>query len=615
MARIGVFVCWCGRNIAGTVDVGAVAEAMRGYPGVVLAQDYTYMCSDPGQSMLRDAVAEHRLTGVVVAACSPQLHEPTFRDASAKAGLNPYLCDMANIREHCSWVHIQGQATTEKAIALTRQAVERVRHARPLQPVAIPVTRRALVVGAGVAGIQAALDIARSGYEVVVVERKDGVGGRMAQLSSTFPKLENARYLLRPRIVQLLRHPRIRVLTNSELVQLEGYVGNFKATVQRHAAPEPSGRVGGGGWRKDADHLNHEVFPAGPPAAEESFEIDVGAVVAASGYGLYPLESIPEYGAGAHPDVFTSLQFERLLRGAQGGQLRRPSDGRVPKEVVFIQCVRSRDRERGVPYCSRICCMYTAKQATLYKQLVPDGQAYVFYIDIRVHGKQHEEFVQRAIEQHGVMYLRGRVSRIFAEGDRVMVWGADTLAGCNVEIPADAVVLANAMVSRPGARDLAKRIGISCDEHGFFTEAHPKLRPVETNTAGVFLAGTCQAPRDIAGTVAHASGAASKVVELFSSDKVERAPEISFVDEGRCIGCFACREVCPYRAVGEKEIRDREGALIKRVADINRGLCQGCGVCAATCRSRCIDLDGYTEQQVHAAIGALFAGGDGGAHV
>ena len=600
MARIGVFVCRCGRNIAGTVDVAAVADALAGHPGVEHSEEYTYMCSDPGQLKVVQTIAEQRLTGVVVAACSPQLHERTFRIACQKGGLNPYMCDMANIREHCSWVHPAEPATTEKAIELARATVEKVKRSRPLKPIRIPVNRRVLVIGAGIAGIQVALDVARGGYEVVLVEREASVGGHMARLSATFPDLERARFLLRPKLAELLSHDNIWLMTNREVVELTGFVGNFKATIKTRprSGPEP-----------ELD-LSDEVFPRGVDRQrqESTVEVEVGAVVPALGYDVYPLESIPEYGSGSIPNVLTSLEFEQLLRTSEGRELRRPSDGAVPREVVFIQCVRSRDREHGMPYCSRICCMYTAKQAMLFKQRVPDGQAYVFYIDIRAQGKDDEEFIRRASEQHGVMYLRGRVSRIFPQDGKIIVWGADTLSGMNVEIPADAVVLALAMTPARGALDVARMLGVAADDYGFLTEAHPKLRPVETSTSGIVRAGACQSPRDIGSCVAHASGAASKVLELFSARHLEREPEIAHIDEKVCAGCFDCREACPSRAIEILEIRNRRGEVVDTVARVNDGLCQGCGLCVATCRSGAADLEGYTDSQLFSQIRALGAG-------
>ncbi len=595
MARIGVFVCRCGRNIASTVDVEAVSGAVRGHRDVVHCEVYTYMCSDPGQAKLREVIGTEKLTGVVVAACSPQLHEKTFRNAAAEAGLNPYLCEIANIREQCSWVHPEKDAATAKAIDLTLISTQKLKHNRPLTPITIPVTRRALVLGGGIAGIEAALDISRCGYEVILVEKEPFVGGRMASLTAIFPSLESPRYLLRPKVAQLLRDPKVRVLTNSQMVELEGFVGNFKARIRRR--PPAAGHG-----------MGMAAFPLAAidtVAEEETIEVAVGAVIPALGSSTYPIAEISEYGSGSHPNVLSSFQFEQLLRAAEGSDLRRPSDGKIPNDVVFIQCVRSRDREHGKPYCSRICCMYTAKQAMLYKQRVPDGQAYVFYIDTRVHGKEHEDFIRRASEEYGVLYLRGRVSRLFPAADKIMVWGADTLSGRNVEIPADLVVLATAMLPGRDITEQARLLSIATDEHGFLSEAHPKLRPVETDTAGIFLAGTCQAPRDIAGTVAHASAAAAKVLALFSSRQLEREPEMARVDESRCVACLACAEVCPYRAITAREIRSRTGELIRLVAGVNEGLCHGCGLCVATCRSRSLDVDGFSDEQVFAEIAAL----------
>jgi heterodisulfide reductase subunit A len=598
VARIGVFVCCCGRNIASTVDVEAVAEALADHPGVVHSEVATYMCSDPSQSTFQEIIHDKELDGVVVAACSPQLHEGTFRMAAAKAGINPYLCEIANIREHCSWVHPESEATTVKAIELARIAVEKVKRDRPLEPFSIPVRRRALVLGGGIAGIQAALDVARAGVEVVLVEREPVVGGHAARLTTTYPHFESARSLLRPKVAQLFREPKIRLLTSSSLDSLTGFVGNFTAKITTSESR----------WTEETERLRDEIYPVWSPADEPepgTIEEHVGAVVAATGFDLYPVGSVTEYGGGEISDVVSSFDFERLLAAGNGSGLRRPSDGSVPKEVVFIQCVRSRDKEHGVPYCSRICCMVTAKQATRYMQLVPDGQAYVFSIDVRAHGIEHEDFIRRASEDHGVLYLRGRVSKVFQRNDKVVVWGADTLSETNVEIEADTVVLATALTARDEAVDVARSLGVSCDPHGFMSEAHPKLRPVETSAAGIFLAGACQSPRDISGTTAHASGAASKVLELFSSPRLARDPEIARVDANHCVGCLDCRAVCPYGAISAVAAAGSPDDAEAHVASVNAGLCQGCGLCAATCRSKSIELEGTTEQQLYAEVEAL----------
>ena len=661
IGRIGVFICHCGTNIADTVDVEKLAENLRRYPGVVHSVDYTYLCSQPGQDLIKEAIAEKGLDRVVVAACSPSLHEATFRRASEEAGLNPYRCEIANIREQCSWVHEDRVEATHKAERIIKAVVEKVRLDEPLTPLKVPLTRRALVIGGGIAGIQAALDIANSGYEVVLVEREPSIGGRMAQLSETFPTLDCSQCILTPKMVEVGRHPNIELLTYSEVLEASGYVGNFKVKIlkkpryvivekctacgkcakvcpvvvpnefdrglsSRHAIDIPFPQA-----VPTAYYLNEEsclgLFPlvcdkcaracdAGAidyDMQPEIIECEVGAIVVATGYELYPAEQTRSLGWGKHADVVDGLEFERMLSatGPTGGEIRRPSDGKVPKEVVFIQCVGSRDPEGGLPYCSKICCMYTAKHAMLYKHKVPDGQAYVFYMDIRAGGKGYEEFVQRAIEEDGVLYLRGRVSRVFQEDDKVIVWSVDTLSGKEIEIAADLVVLATAMVPSQGAMDLARKLRIATDEYGFYSEAHPKLRPVESLTAGIYLAGAAQAPKDIPEAVAQASGAAAKVCGLFSSAELSREPLIAVVSRlpppvfSSCTGCFLCEKACPYQAIEREEIKDKKGNVLKVAARVNEGLCQGCGTCVALCRVKAIDLQGFTNEQVLAEVLAL----------
>ncbi len=663
MARIGVFVCHCGENIAGTVDCAKVAEAMSHIPGVVHSVDYKYMCSDPGQRLIRDAIQQQRLTGVVVAACSPRMHEPTFRRACAEAGLNPFLCEMANIREHCSWVHEKSEATTQKAIDLVRLMVEKVKRNRQLQPITVPVTRTALVLGGGISGIQAALDIANSGHKVILVEREPSIGGHMAQLSETFPTLDCSQCILTPRMVEVAQNPNITLYTYSELESLEGFIGNFKAKIRMKArsvdmelctgcgscyqkCPQkkiPSEFNTGLGTRTaiytpflqavpnkpviDRKHclyfqkgvckLCEKVCPTKAirfDQEDQIVEVDVGAIVVATGYDVLDTGFFPEYGYGKYKDIITGLQFERLASasGPTGGEIRRPSDGKVPETVVFIACSGSRDPAKGLPYCSKVCCMYTAKHAMLYKHKVHAGRPYIFYMDIRAGGKMYEEFVRRAVEEDGVQYVRGRVSRIYEEDGKLIVKGADTLLNAMpLEIKADMVVLATAMVANPGAEELAQKLHVSYDPYKFISEAHPKLRPVETNTAGVFVAGACQAPKDIPEAVAQASGAASKVTQLFSKPELTREPVVAVVNRmpppvySTCVGCFLCETACPYQAIGREEIKTRDGKLIKVVAKVNPGLCQGCGTCVALCRSKSIDLEGFTNEQVFAEIMAL----------
>ncbi len=568
MSRIGVFVCHCGHNIAGTVDVAAVAKQVGQHPDVAFATDYKYMCSDPGQQLIQDSIAEHELDGVVVAACSPAMHEATFRRTVAQAGLNPYRCESANIREQVSWVHQHDQAkATVKALQIARSIVEKVKGNESLQPLKLAVTQRALVIGGGIAGIQAALDIADAGYPVVLVEREDHLGGKMAQLSGTYLNFKAAPDLLDKKIQTVTHHPHIQVLTRAEVQEVSGYVGNFEVIVSVAGEPDPT--------------------------TGQTFTFDIGAIVVATGWARYDRARLPEYGGTVIPDVVDGLTFEQMLADADGG-LARPSDGKVPREVVFVQCAGSRDRERGVPYCSKVCCMYVAKQAMLYKERVPDGQAYVFYIDIRSAGKGYDEYVQRAMEEQRVLYLRGKVSKIFQDGDQVIVWGADTLSGRAVEVAADLVVLATPMVSSDGAVELAQRLRISTDADGFFNEAHPKLRPVETLTQGVFVAGVGQGPKDIPETVSQASGAAAKVLQLFSHKEMTQSPMVATVVDELCAGCGACVSICPY---GAREIHP-----VRHIATVNAALCQNCGACVVACPNKASQIHNWRPTQILAMV-------------
>ena len=581
--RIGVFVCHCGHNIAGTVDVEAVAETLRDVPGVTLSTTYKYCCSEPGQKLIRDSIQEQGLDGVVVAACSPTMHETTFRRAVASVGLNPYLCECANIREQCSWVH-QGdpeQATT-KATAIIQTIVEKVKGDEPLDMLTVPITKRALVIGGGIAGLQAALDIGDAGYPVVLVERSQRLGGKMAELSGTYLNLDAAPDLLAQKIEAVTQHPHIQVLTESEVEEVSGYVGNFTVGIGKLG----NGKLGN--WEQQPQSTNLPIY--------QSTNLPVGAIVVATGHDRYPLTALTEYGAGQMADVIDTLAFESML--TPGDEIRRPSDGQVPKEVVFVQCAGSRDPEHGVPYCSKICCMVVAKQATMYAQRVPDGQAYVFYTDIRSAGRGYEEYVDRAMQEHGVLYVRGKVSKLFPEDGKVMVWGVDTLSGQPLEVAADLVVLATPMMPSAGTAELAQRLRAATDADGFFAEAHPKLRPVESLTAGIYLAGAAQGPKDIPEAVTQASGAAAKVLSLFSHKEMTQDPMVAYVVEELCSACGACVEVCPYEARSIHPVRD--------VAIVNAALCQNCGACVVACPNKASQIFNWKPEQIMAMVDAIF---------
>lgn len=642
--RAGVFVCHCGTNIAATVDVKHVATEMAKDEGVVFSKDYVYMCSDPGQQAIIDAVKEHKLDSVVVSCCSPNLHEKTFREAATQGGMNQFQCEIANIREQCAWVHKDKEKGTVKALKITRSAVKRARNNEPLVPIGVPVTRKVLVIGGGIAGIQSALDLANAGMEVVLVEKLPTVGGHMIQLSETFPTLDCSQCILSPKMVEVSKHPNITLMTSSEVTAVSGFVGNFKVKVRTKAQyvdPEkckicddcthvcpvvvPNEYDTGLTGRRaihipfaqaipasfyldesaclglnpvvcgkcmdvcEAGAIDYDVKP-------KNTEIEVGAIIVATGFDLYDIGNMAEYGKGRYPDVLDGIQFERLCSasGPTGGHVLRPSDHKEPKNVVFIQCSGSRDPAQHCAYCSKICCMYTAKHATLYKHHVPDGNAYVFYIDIRSGGKGYEEFVQRSMERDGVVYLRGRVSKVYQSKGKLKVLGVDTLSGKNVEIDADMVVLAQAMVPSKGTADIAKTLKIGRDKDGFLAEAHPKLRPVESVTGGIFLTGTAQGPKDIPETVCQASAAASKVIQLLSKPELEHSPVVAQVRESHCTGCEMCVDACPFEAI----------TLVNGKAYVNEVLCEGCGTCSGTCVRAAIDVKNVKQMQIFDMISA-----------
>ena len=662
MQRIGVFVCHCGTNIAGTVDVKAVAAALSHEPGVVFSTDYQFMCSQAGQNMIKDAIAEHKLSGIVVCSCSPRMHEATFRKTAAGAGLNPYMVEIANIREQCSWVHKDMPTGTEKAIILGKAAVAKVNLNAPLTPGESPVTKRALVIGGGIAGIQTALDIADAGFPVDIVETKPTIGGKMAQLDKTFPTLDCAACILTPKMVDVAQNEKIRIFSYSEVTAVKGFVGNFDVTIKRKARYVKEEICTGCGLctekcpqKKVPNEFNlgmnnrsaiyipfaqavpkvatidpnycmmlktgkcgvcSKVCGAGAidyKAKDEFVEEKYGAIVVATGFNPISMEKFDEFAYSQSKDVITSLELERLMNaaGPTGGTLLRPSDGKHPHTIVFVQCVGSRCAacaDKGKEYCSKICCMYTAKHAMLIRDKYPDTEVYVFYIDVRTPGKNFDEFYRRAVEEYGVHYIKGMVGKVSPEGDKLKVQGSDLIYGNQLHIDADLVVLAAAIEPDKSARHLATMLTASMDTNDFFTEAHPKLRPVESPTAGVFLSGTCQGPKDIPETVSQAGAAASKVIGLLCKDKLTGNPCVAHSDEMMCNGCSTCEKVCPYGAITyiEKEFRmpDRT-TKVRRVASVNEAVCQGCGACTVACMSGAMDLRGFTSRQIMAEVDAI----------
>lgn len=662
MQRIGVFVCHCGTNIAGTVDVKSVAEALKSEPGVVFSTDYQYMCSQAGQDIIKNAIKEYNLTGIVVCSCSPRMHEATFRKTAKAAGINPYMVEIANIREQCSWVHKEMPIGTEKAIILAKAAVAKVNLNTPLTPGESPVTKRALVIGGGIAGIQTALDIAEAGFPVDIVETKPTIGGKMSQLDKTFPTLDCAACILTPKMVDVAQNENIRIFSYSEVTEVGGFVGNFEVTIKRRARFVKEDICTGCGactekcpMKKvpnefnlgmdnrgaiyipfaqavpkvatiDPNHclklktgkcgLCSKICTAGAidyEAKDEFVKEKYGAIVAATGYNPISMDKFDEFAYSQSKDVITSLEFERLTNaaGPTAGKLLRPSDGVHPHTIVFVQCVGSRCEacaQKGKEYCSKICCMYTAKHAMLTRDKYPDTDVYVFYIDVRTPGKSFDEFYRRAVEEYGVHYIKGMVGKVSPEGNKLKVQASDLLAGKQLHIDADLVVLAAAIEPDKSARPLATMLTASMDTNDFFTEAHPKLRPVESPTAGVFLSGTCQGPKDIPETVSQASAAAAKVIGLLCKDKLTGNPCVAHSDEMMCNGCSTCEKVCPYGAITyiDKEFRMPDRATrVRRVASVNEAVCQGCGACTVACMSGAMDLKGFMNKQIIAEVDAI----------
>ncbi len=660
MQRIGVFVCHCGSNIAATVDVKKVVEMAAREPSVVHAEDYPYMCSEAGQAKIAQAVAEKGLTGIVVCSCSPRMHEATFRKAAERAGINPFMVEIANIREHCSWIHKNVEEGTEKAIILARAAIAKVNLNAPLFPGESRVTKRALVIGGGIAGIQSALDIADAGYEVDIVEKTPSIGGRMAQLDKTFPTLDCSACILTPKMVEAAAHEKIRIYTYSEVEKISGFVGDFTVDIRKKARSVDATKCTGCGVcqekcpsKKSLSEFNRglgnrsaiytpfaqaipnvpvidreactkfktgkcgvcaKVCAAGAIDYEQKDEIiteKYGAIVVATGFDTIKLDQYDEYAYNQSKDVITSLELERVMNaaGPTKGHLERLSDGKHPEHIVFVQCVGSRCTDkRGKPYCSKICCMYTAKHAMLIRDKYPDVKVTVFYIDVRTPGKNFDEFYRRAVEEYGVNYIKGQVGKVAPQPDgSLLVQASDLLDNKQIKGKADMGGLATAIEPDPSVRPLATMLTASIDTNNFLTEAHPKLRPVESPTAGIFLSGVCQGPKDIPETVAQAGAAAVKAIGLLAKDKLTTNPCTARADELLCNGCSTCANVCPYGAISyeTKLINDHGIREDRRVAVVNNALCQGCGACTVACPSGAMDLQGFSNRQIIAEVDAI----------
>jgi heterodisulfide reductase subunit A len=647
--RIGVYVCHCGSNIAGKVDVKAVADTAGKLHDVVVAREYQFMCSEPGQELIRQDIHEYGLDGVVVAACSPLMHEKTFRRTCAKAGLNHYLMQMANIREQCSWVTDDPTFATEKAKSIISGTVGWVRNLKPLAEREVPVVPAVLVLGGGIAGIQAALQCAEAGYKVYLVERKQSVGGHMAMLDKTFPTLDCSACILTPKMVSVGQHPNIELMTYSEVEAVSGYAGNMKIKVRRKAtcveadkcngcglcqekcpAKVPNEFEQGRGERRAIYTLFPQAVPNTPVIDKDNciyfekgkcraceklckksainfedqdkvVEVDVGAIILATGHSVFDAKEMPQYGYGVYPDVYSSLEFERMVNagGYSQGHIKT-SDGRNPESVAIIHCVGSRD-QRHMPYCSEVCCMYSLKFAHLIREHT-GATVYNFYIDMRCVGKGYEEFYDRLLNEN-VRFVRGKVATVTSEPangserDRLVIQVEDTLAAIVRKIPVDMVILANGLLPQNDAEEVGRLFGVSRNKAGFFIEQHPKLNPFGTSNQCVFIAGTCADPKDIPYTVSQASAAASGAITLLSQGKVLVEAIGVHPNDDLCSRCLTCISICPYKALSYDAELDR--------TLVDETLCHGCGTCAAGCPAGAIEADNFTDSQILHEIEAI----------
>ena len=644
--RIGVYVCHCGVNIGGVVDCPDVAEYAKSLPNVVYATDYKYMCSDPGQAMIQEDIKEKGLNRIVVAACSPRLHEPTFRRCVEEAGLNKFLFEFANLREQDSWVHMDlPEEATAKAKDLTRMAVAKARLLEPLEATKVAVDNKALVIGGGVAGIQTSLDLADMGFKTYVVERNPTIGGRMGQLDKTFPTLDCSMCILAPKMVDCAKHENIELISYAEVTEVDGFIGNFTVKVEKkpryvdealctgcgscqEACPIeiPNYYDEGVGMVKaafipfpqavplcatiDKDYCiecNLCVQACGPNAIDhnqqpETIELEVGTIVAAIGYDPFDPSGIYQYGYGRFSNVITAMEIERMINasGPTGGHVIKPSDGIEPKRVAFIHCVGSRDEQIGKPYCSRVCCMYSMKNAQLCIDHEPDTEVTCYYMDIRSFGKGYEEFYKTSQEKYGIEFIRGRPAQIFENDDLTLTIRAeDTLLGKVTEYTYDLVVLSVGLEHSAGSDELRQTLGLSRSADGFYMEAHPKLRPVDTLTDGVYIAGVAQGPKDIPDSVAQGSAAASRAAIPMAKGEVEIEPIIASNDDAVCGACQVCVELCPFAA-----ITIATGVGGKEFAQINSALCKGCGTCVGACPSGAMNQQHFKTEQIMAQISA-----------
>lgn len=637
MPKIGVYVCHCGGNISDVVDVEEVAKFAEKLPDVTVVRSIPHMCSEEGQKAIIDDIQEFGLDRVVVSACSPQFQGETFKKALLKANLNPYMVEMANIREQSAWPHYtEPDKATEKAKILTEMAVEKIRRAAPIEKESMSIGKNVLVVGAGIAGIQASLDLGDAGFNVYLVEKKPSIGGHMAQLSRTFPTEDCASCILSPKMADVAEHPNVNLLTYSEVESIEGTVGNFHVKIKKKPKHVDENRCTacnkcsevcpvlvpdennmGMTLRKaiylpssiavphsyvlddkaclglepltcgkcieacDVNAINYEEKP-------RYINIKVDTIIVTTGFDIFDARLKPQYGYRRFDNVITSLEMERMIVEMAEGHMIRP----VGKSIAFIQCVGSRDAQVGNLYCSRICCMYATKLASLLKRADPSREIYVFYTDLRAYGKGFEEYYRRA-QELGVKFIRGRPGELMEnpENKKIIVRVEDTLTRKILEKEFDLVVLSVGLVPSKGTIEIAEKLKLPRSQDGFLKEAHPKFRPVDTAVEGVFIAGTAQGPKDIPDTVAQASAAAARAIRLMNKGEYELSPIKAFVHEELCDGCGECVNSCPVNAI-----------KVTNIAEINTAACKGCGACISACPKDALDLKLFTNEEIMAEI-------------
>ena len=651
--KIGVFICHCGENIASKVNVEELSKYAESLDDVVVSKTYKYICSEAGATLIKDTIKKYNLNAVVTASCSPRMHETTFQGIVKDGGLNPFNLEIANIREQCSWIHDDPKIATEKAKRIVKGAVAKARLLESLEPPKVQITPKALVVGGGIAGIQAALDLAEDGHHVYLVEKTPSIGGRMAQLDKTFPTLDCSGCILTPKMKEVFSHPNIDLITYAEVTSVDGTIGNYTVTINKKARYVDVDKCKGCGDCAEACRLHNRIsseFDMGigkrsaiyipfaqavPPKytidkdsclmltkgkcgtdplcvkacpedcidfnqKDTTIDINVGVIVAATGYDVLDPSALHEYSYSLSQDIITSMEMERIINsaGPTDGKIVCPSTGEKPKSVTYVLCVGSRD-ETACTWCCRIGCMSALKQIYLLNEkLGDDVELNICYTDIRSFGKGYEEFY-RKIRGMNVNLFRGRPSEVRNSDEGLIIDIFDTTTNKLFEITSDLVVLVPALVPRNDTETFSRVLRISQSADGFLLEAHPKLRPMDTFTSGIFLAGSCQGPKDIQDSVAHASGAASRAANILSKKEYETEPYVSIVNEDLCSGCATCISICPYDAIDLEKQKDET-----TVAKVNETLCMGCGACVVACPSGAMQQSGFNDKQILAMIHA-----------